>query len=100
MSVDSQRLKEFYQISQNIWSGPFQMTIAIYLLWRTMGPSIWAGVSVLLFIIPINIYMAKTMRKHQNTQMRNKDTRVQLMVTVILAGLKKHELRLHCRAKY
>jgi hypothetical protein len=45
-----------------------------------MGPSIWAGVSVLVLAIPLNMLIAKTMRKYQKAQMGNKDARVKLMV--------------------
>ncbi|CEP10034.1 hypothetical protein [Parasitella parasitica] len=94
MSVDAQRLMDLCTYFHIGWSGPFQIVIALYLLWKTMGPSIWAGVSVLILAIPLNMLIAKTMRKYQKTQMGNKDARVKLMVSFIrndleLAMLKK-----------
>ncbi|RCI02867.1 hypothetical protein CU098_008807, partial [Rhizopus stolonifer] len=87
MSVDAQRLMDMCTFFHIIWSGPFQITIALYLLWKTMGPSIWAGVSVLLFAIPLNMILARTMRTYQKTQMGNKDARVKLM-NEVLNGIK------------
>lgn len=68
--------------SNLVWSGPFQIVIALVLLYQTMGPSIWAGVAVLILAIPLNTYIAKKMRTMQKIQMGNKDTRVKLMVKI------------------
>ncbi|OAD00212.1 hypothetical protein MUCCIDRAFT_166009 [Mucor lusitanicus CBS 277.49] len=87
MSVDAQRLMDLCTYFHIGWSGPFQIIIALYLLWKTMGPSIWAGVTVLILAIPLNMLIAKTMRKYQKTQMGNKDARVKLM-NEILNGIK------------
>lgn len=92
MSVDAQRLMDLCTYFHIGWSGPFQITIALYLLWKTMGPSIWAGVSVLVFAIPVNILIAKTMRKYQKTQMKNKDSRVKLMVKQIEQLISANEI--------
>ncbi|KAI8377534.1 multi drug resistance-associated protein MRP [Radiomyces spectabilis] len=87
MSVDAQRLMDLCTFFHIVWSGPFQIVIALVLLWRTMGPSIWAGVAVLILAIPLNTYIAKKMRTYQKTQMGNKDARVKLM-NEILNGIK------------
>lgn len=64
-----------------VWSGPLQIVIALVLLYGTMGPSIWAGVAVLVLTIPLNTFLAKKMRACQKIQMGNKDARVKLMVS-------------------
>ncbi|KAG2214416.1 hypothetical protein INT47_000972 [Mucor saturninus] len=87
MSVDAQRLMDLCTYFHIGWSGPFQIIIALFLLWKTMGPSIWAGVSVLVLAIPLNMLIAKTMRQYQKTQMTNKDSRVKLM-NEILNGIR------------
>ena len=100
MSVDAQRLMDlctYFHIGMSFrtnfiviisladltyvaWSGPFQIVIALVLLWRTMGPSIWAGVAILVLAVPLNTWLAKKMRTLQKRQMGNKDARVKLMV--------------------
>ncbi|KAI8987272.1 multi drug resistance-associated protein MRP [Mycotypha africana] len=87
MSVDAQRLMDLCSMFHICWSGPFQIMIALYLLYRTMGPSIWGGVTILLLAIPLNTLIAKTMRQYQKFQMGNKDARVKLM-NEILNGIK------------
>ena len=62
------------------WGSPFQIFLALVLLWKTMGPSIWSGVAILILAIPLNGYLASRMMKLQKQQMKNKDARVKLMV--------------------
>lgn len=30
-----------------IWSGPYQILLAVIMLWGTLGPAFWAGVGVI-----------------------------------------------------
>lgn len=52
-----------------------------------MGPSIGAGVGILILAIPLNTFIARKMRTYQKTQMGNKDARVKLM-NEILNGIR------------
>lgn len=52
-----------------------------------MGPSIGAGVGILILAIPLNTVIARKMRTYQKTQMGNKDARVKLM-NEILNGIR------------
>ncbi|ORZ19904.1 multi drug resistance-associated protein MRP [Absidia repens] len=87
MSVDAQRLMDLCTYLHIVWSGPLQIVIALVFLYGTMGPSIWAGVAVLILTIPLNTYLAKKMRAYQKIQMGNKDARVKLM-NEILNGIR------------
>ena len=70
-----------------VWSGPLQIIIALCFLYNTMGPSIGAGVGILILAIPLNTFIARKMRTYQKTQMGNKDARVKLM-NEILNGIR------------
>jgi membrane protein YdbS with pleckstrin-like domain len=72
-----------------VWSGPFQIFVALFFLYNTMGPSVGAGVAVLILAIPLNTFIAGKMRKYQKTQMGNKDARVKLMVSVLMKNNKR-----------
>ncbi|KAG2236972.1 hypothetical protein INT48_002041 [Thamnidium elegans] len=87
MSVDAQRLMDLCTYFHIVWSGPFQIVIALFFLYNTMGPSIGAGVGILILAIPLNTYIARKMRTYQKTQMGNKDARVKLM-NEILNGIR------------
>ncbi len=59
MSVDAQRFMELTTYLNMLWSAPFQMCVSLYFLWKTLGPSVLAGVGVMIVLIPINALIAK-----------------------------------------
>uniref|UniRef100_A0A8B9QIT3 Multidrug resistance-associated protein 1 n=1 Tax=Apteryx owenii TaxID=8824 RepID=A0A8B9QIT3_APTOW len=58
MSADTQQLMELTVNLNLLWSAPFQILMAIIFLWQELGPSVLAGVAVLLLVIPINALIA------------------------------------------
>ncbi|KAL5968005.1 Canalicular multispecific organic anion transporter 2 [Taenia solium] len=87
MSIDAQR---FFMLMLNIhilWSAPLQVTVAIYLLWEELGPSVLAGFTLLLIIIPINIMVAKKSKALQEKQLKTTDKRIKL-ISEILNGIR------------
>ncbi|KAF9356142.1 hypothetical protein BGX34_010083 [Mortierella sp. NVP85] len=79
MSIDAQRLQDLVTYLHVVWSGLFQITMALYLLYDTMGWAIFAGVTVMILMIPLNARLSVFARKFQQQQMKNKDTRIKLM---------------------
>uniref|UniRef100_A0A1I8FT84 ABC transmembrane type-1 domain-containing protein n=1 Tax=Macrostomum lignano TaxID=282301 RepID=A0A1I8FT84_9PLAT len=63
-------------ILKYLQSGPLQIVICLVLLYQELGPSIFAGVAVLIILIPINGVLAKYMKQFQVEQMELKDTRI------------------------
>lgn len=66
-----------------IWSAPLQIALALYFLWAILGPSVLAGLGVMIILIPINAVIANKAKTYQMKQMKNKDERVKLMNEVI-----------------
>ena len=67
MSVDAQRLMDLMAYVNTIWSSPLQIILALYFLYNTMGPSILAGVAVMILLIPLNLLVSRLARKIQVT---------------------------------
>ena len=65
MSVDAQRFMDLMTYFHTIWSGPFQIIVSLYFLWQTLGPSVLAGVGVMVIMIPINALIAHKTRQLQ-----------------------------------
>ena len=65
MSVDAQRFMDLATYLHIIWSAPFQIMLAIFFLYITMGPSVFAGVGVMILIIPVNSIAASVIKKMQ-----------------------------------
>lgn len=89
MSVDAQRFNDMMTYINMVWSGPVQITISIYFLWMTLGPSILAGVAVMIIMIPINAVITNKLKQFQVKQMNLKDKRIKMM-NEILNGIKVH----------
>lgn len=70
-----------------VWSAPLQITIAMYFLWSILGPSILAGLAVILISMPITGVLLNVVSKIYTKQMDNKDERVKVM-NEILNGIK------------
>ncbi|KAG0004492.1 hypothetical protein BGZ80_000819, partial [Entomortierella chlamydospora] len=79
MSIDAQRVQDLVTYLHVVWSGLFQIVIAMYLLYDTMSWAIFAGVTVMTLMIPLNARLSVFMKDFQKEQMKNKDTRIKLM---------------------
>ena len=62
MSVDAQRLMELTSYIHYLWSCPLQIVIAVVFLYDAMGVSIFAGVAVMVLLVPANILMSRMAR--------------------------------------
>ncbi|XP_074870252.1 ATP-binding cassette sub-family C member 3 isoform X2 [Carettochelys insculpta] len=58
MSVDAQRFMDLMTFLNMLWSAPLQICLALYFLWQTLGPSVLAGVAVMILLIPLNAAIA------------------------------------------
>nr|CAD7258793.1 unnamed protein product [Timema shepardi] len=87
MSVDAQRFMDLTGYLSMIWSAPLQIALALYFLWDILGPSVLAGLAVMIVLIPVNGFIANKAKTLQIRQMKYKDERVKLM-NEILSGMK------------
>uniref|UniRef100_A0AAQ4RKA6 Multidrug resistance-associated protein 1 n=1 Tax=Gasterosteus aculeatus aculeatus TaxID=481459 RepID=A0AAQ4RKA6_GASAC len=87
MSVDAQRFMDLITYINMIWSAPLQVVLALYFLWQNLGPSVLAGVAVMVLMVPINAVIAMKTKTYQVAQMKSKDSRIKLM-NEMLNGIK------------
>uniref|UniRef100_A0A8C9SM16 ATP-binding cassette, sub-family C (CFTR/MRP), member 3 n=1 Tax=Scleropages formosus TaxID=113540 RepID=A0A8C9SM16_SCLFO len=87
MSVDAQRFQDLTTFLNMLWSAPLQIILALYFLWQNLGPSVLAGVAVMVLLIPLNAAIVMKTRAFQVAQMQYKDSRIKLM-NEILNGIK------------
>ncbi|XP_020713183.1 multidrug resistance-associated protein 1 isoform X11 [Ceratitis capitata] len=87
MAVDAQRFMDLTTYLNMIWSAPLQIALAMYFLWLQLGPSVLAGLAVMIILIPINGVIANRIKVYQIRQMKYKDERVKLM-NEVLGGIK------------
>ncbi|XP_068732803.1 multidrug resistance-associated protein 1-like isoform X2 [Montipora capricornis] len=87
MTVDAQRVMTLVETLNQLWSAPLQICVAVYFLYVTMGVAVMAGVGMLLLLIPLNLLIARLVRKIQVKQLKRSDERIKLM-NEILSGIK------------
>ena len=63
MAVDIQRIQDFTSYCWVIWSGPLQVTIGMVLLFRTLGPAVFAGLVFMILSMILNAWMTTFLRK-------------------------------------
>uniref|UniRef100_A0A8C5WWI1 ABC-type glutathione-S-conjugate transporter n=1 Tax=Laticauda laticaudata TaxID=8630 RepID=A0A8C5WWI1_LATLA len=87
MSVDAQRFMDFTVYMHQLWSSPLQIIISLVFLWTELGPSVLAGIGVLVLLIPLNAVLVTKSRRIQVKNMKHKDERMKIM-NEILNGIK------------
>ncbi|ETE66837.1 Canalicular multispecific organic anion transporter 1, partial [Ophiophagus hannah] len=87
MSIDAQRFMDFTVYMHQLWSSPLQIIISLVFLWTELGPSVLAGIGVLMLLIPLNAVLVTKSRSIQVKNMKHKDERMKIM-NEILNGIK------------
>ncbi|KTG31567.1 hypothetical protein cypCar_00015139 [Cyprinus carpio] len=65
MSADAQRFNDVTNFIHLLWSCPLQIALAIAFLWIELGPSVLAGLLVMVLMVPINGWLATKSRGFQ-----------------------------------
>lgn len=65
MSADAQRFNDVTNFIHLLWSCPLQIILSIVFLWLELGPSVLAGLGVMVLMVPINGLLATKARKFQ-----------------------------------
>ena len=73
------------------WSGPFQIGLALYFLWKELGPSILTGIAIMIVLIPINAYVGKKIGAIMRDLMKAKDRRMKV-ISELLSAIKTVKL--------
>ncbi|KAF9914919.1 hypothetical protein BX616_007298 [Lobosporangium transversale] len=87
MAVDAEKWIEASTYLPLLISVPFELTIAIYLLYRLLGWSFVAGLAVFAILVPIQTKMAAFMNGFQDDQLKWMDSRLRLM-TELFSNIK------------
>lgn len=65
MSADAQRFNDVTNFIHLLWSCPLQIALSIVFLWLELGPSVLAGLAVMVLMVPINGLIANKARNFQ-----------------------------------
>ena len=98
MSVDAQCVMNFLPNLPLIWSTPLRVVVAIVFLYFILGISIFAGVGVMIAMIPFNVCVGSLSRMLQVKTMLYKDSRIKI-INEMLNGIKVQCFRTVCVRK-
>ncbi|CAF1143852.1 unnamed protein product [Adineta ricciae] len=87
MAIDASRFADITTHLHMLWSGPFQITIILILLYKEMQLAIVPGLVLLFLMIPINLFLQKILKRLASEQMKVKDERIKIM-NEILNGIR------------
>ncbi|XP_048254590.1 multidrug resistance-associated protein 1-like [Haliotis rufescens] len=87
MSVDCARVQEVTSSLWVLWSAPLMLSVGLYFLYQTIGVAIFAGITVMLVLAPINFKISTYLRKFHNKRLTVKDQRLKFM-NEVLTGIK------------
>ena len=87
VSVDAQRIVTTTPFLHGMWGAPYMVCLAIFFLYQELGICAFAGVAVLVLLIPFNVWAMRTTEQLQETQLKAKDNRIKL-VNEALTGMK------------
>uniref|UniRef100_A0A8C7U254 ATP-binding cassette sub-family B member 6 n=1 Tax=Oncorhynchus mykiss TaxID=8022 RepID=A0A8C7U254_ONCMY len=87
MSTDTDHVINFFNNFHEVWSLPFQFSIALYLLYLQVGLAFLGGLGVALLLVPLNKVLASKIMENNKHMLTHKDSRVKLM-TEVLFGIR------------
>ncbi|CAE7009576.1 hypothetical protein HRS9139_01597 [Pyrenophora teres f. teres] len=77
MAVDAFKVSELCAYLHFLWANtPVQVVVAVYLLYRILGYSSIAGIGIMVFLLPINMYVAGQFSKIQKLILAATDARI------------------------
>ncbi|XP_077629375.1 ATP-binding cassette sub-family C member 6 [Crocuta crocuta] len=83
VSVDVQRLTESIIYLNGLWLPAIWIAICFVYLWQLLGPSALTAIAVFLSLLPLNFFITKKRKQHQEEHMRQKDSRARLTSCII-----------------
>lgn len=66
MSVDAQRILTSFPLIGQIWAAPLSIALAMYFLYIELRYATFAGIGVLLILLPVTIFGTKKGKKMNN----------------------------------
>ncbi|KAL7567897.1 hypothetical protein ACA910_019617 [Epithemia clementina (nom. ined.)] len=87
MSNDTAQLQRFLQFFGMIVGAPFQIVLALALIYREVGNATWVGVGYMILLAPVNVFIFSIVSKQRRKVLKYSDLRVK-MTNEILGGIR------------
>ncbi|KAG0232674.1 Canalicular multispecific organic anion transporter 2 [Actinomortierella wolfii] len=87
MSVDAERWNNAVTFMPSFVSIPFELAVALWLLYQQIGWSVFAGLATIFVMMPFQAMIAKFYQKAKTQKLEAMDARIRIM-NEILSGIK------------
>lgn len=90
-SVDVLRIQKFFEDAQTLIGSPIQIVVGLLSLYFLLKEGVYAGILVMVILVPFNSLLSKKLKALSKTQMKFKDSRIKT-VSEILNSIKSIKL--------
>ncbi|XP_046560393.1 multidrug resistance-associated protein 1-like [Haliotis rubra] len=87
MSVDANNINILMTYLFSLWSSPLQIILALFFLYQTVGYAMFAGLGIILLMMPFNGFILAKVNSLQESMMGSKDKRLRV-ISEVLNGIK------------
>ncbi|XP_062162979.1 ABC transporter C family member 2-like [Alnus glutinosa] len=85
MTTDAEALQQICQSLHTLWSAPFRIVIAMFLLYQQLGVASLLGAVLLVLLFPLQTFMISRMQKSSKEGLQYTDKRIGLMNEILAA---------------
>lgn len=99
MSNDTDRFTYVIMMVPFFWLGPVQTILSVYLMWPMLGPACLGSISLLIVLIPIQLWMCRKFGSYRGQIAEATDERVCVVNEIIqtLRLIKAYAWEYACR---
>jgi ATP-binding cassette subfamily C (CFTR/MRP) protein 1/ATP-binding cassette subfamily C (CFTR/MRP) protein 3 len=87
ISVDAQLFAMLTTYLNMVWSGPFQITVSLIMLWKYIGSASLAGLATMAIFVPLNSLITHISKNLRKKKMKATGSRIKT-TNEILNGIK------------
>ncbi|CAL5345401.1 unnamed protein product [Camellia sinensis] len=85
MTTDAESLQQICQSLHTLWSAPFRIIIAMFLLYQQLGVASLLGALLLVLLFPVQTFVISKMQKLSKEGLQRTDKRIGLMNEILAA---------------
>ncbi|GMP73746.1 hypothetical protein CsSME_00031406 [Camellia sinensis var. sinensis] len=85
MTTDAESLQQICQSLHTLWSAPFRIIIAMFLLYQQLGVASLLGALMLVLLFPVQTFVISKMQKLSKEGLQRTDKRIGLMNEILAA---------------
>ncbi|KAL7212551.1 hypothetical protein ACSBR2_015280 [Camellia fascicularis] len=85
MTTDAEALQQICQSLHTLWSAPFRIIIAMFLLYQQLGVASLLGALMLVLLFPVQTFVISKMQKLSKEGLQRTDKRIGIMNEILAA---------------